>query len=225
MKRSVLRLTASTSELGLRPPGRRAVLWAEPTSRSATPTDSTRPCSATAPPDTAGVWTLVDRRERGPGRHLVLHPKTVTSQTSRGVPGPTASSTETAWTPAAPRGILYWEPTSPSVTQTDSTHLNSATYQRDTAGVWTVGDSRGREPGPHPGHHPWTVTNQMNRSALRRPVSSTESERRPPAKGLILWREPTCPNATLLDSTCYCRLALSIITLSNLNQTRDETPQ
>lgn len=41
---------------------------------------STEPCSATAPQDTAGVWTVGGRREQGPGLCPELPPPTATDQ-------------------------------------------------------------------------------------------------------------------------------------------------
>lgn len=91
MNQSVLKLTVSTTETGHRAVQRHIL---EPLYLSVILMDSTYNCSATAPLDIVGAWTIGGRREQEPGLHLAQHPQTVTNQMC--VLKLTVSSAETA---------------------------------------------------------------------------------------------------------------------------------
>ena len=73
------------------------------------------------------------------------------------VPRPSVSSTETVFR-VETMVFLWWEPSSLSVMRRVSTGLSSVTGPQVTAGVWTVGGRREREPELHLEPREETVT-------------------------------------------------------------------
>lgn len=184
-----------------------------PSSRSATRTDSTDPCSATDPLDTAGAWMAGARRDLEPELHLGRCQKIVTDQMNHRALKPAVSTTETVCRPLVRRVTLWLEFTCLSATLMDITHPCSVTDPLDFAGVWTAQDRRELEPVIHLVHNQETAASQMDRTVLKPTVSTIETVCRPLVRKVTLSSESTCLSVTMKGSIQRCSVTGPLVTV------------
>lgn len=192
---------ASTTETASKPPAQRDILLLDCMYLNVTRMASTQPNSAMAQLDTAGAWTVWDRKDRAPGRDQGRPPWTVPNRMNRSGSGLTVSTIETVSRPPTQRGTPHWEPMSRSVMLMDSTFLCSAMGLLDIVGAWTVQDKRDQGQGHLQVLHQWTVTDQLSRLAPKLTVSTIETVSRPALLKASPWPEPTSHSAMKTDST------------------------